>query len=202
MPEFPTPLALDLFCGLGGWSDGLVKVGFKVVGIEIETKIAAKYNHDCIIADCRKLPIRNIVFDLIVGSPPCRDFTRLPDHAIRKNGKLWKWKVPKNPEKGLELVNSFLRIVDDMKPIYWLMENVSGLIKYLKIKPRCKTYIGKSMQRCFWGSFPGFLVPKSLAKKKIWHIEGPLRSWERARIPEPVAKALGESVKNSMTVTI
>lgn len=27
--------ALDLFCGLGGWSDGLALEGFEMLGIEI-----------------------------------------------------------------------------------------------------------------------------------------------------------------------
>ena len=30
--------ALDLFCGLGGWSDGLSLEGFEVSGVEINKK--------------------------------------------------------------------------------------------------------------------------------------------------------------------
>jgi hypothetical protein len=31
-----TPLAIDLFCGLGGWTDGLLAEGYDVIGFDIE----------------------------------------------------------------------------------------------------------------------------------------------------------------------
>jgi site-specific DNA-cytosine methylase len=30
------PLAIDLFCGLGGWTEGLLAEGYFVVGFDIE----------------------------------------------------------------------------------------------------------------------------------------------------------------------
>jgi hypothetical protein len=30
------PLAIDLFCGLGGWTDGLLAEGWDVIGFDIE----------------------------------------------------------------------------------------------------------------------------------------------------------------------
>lgn len=32
----PRPLCIDLFCGLGGWADGLLAEGWDVVGFDIE----------------------------------------------------------------------------------------------------------------------------------------------------------------------
>lgn len=29
------PLAIDLFCGLGGWTEGLLSEGYNVVGFDI-----------------------------------------------------------------------------------------------------------------------------------------------------------------------
>ena len=30
------PLAIDLFCGLGGWTEGLLAEGYYVVGFDVE----------------------------------------------------------------------------------------------------------------------------------------------------------------------
>ena len=30
------PLAVDLFCGLGGWTEGLLLEGYRVVGFDLE----------------------------------------------------------------------------------------------------------------------------------------------------------------------
>lgn len=181
--------ALDLYCGLGGWSDGLAIEGFEVLGVEIEPHIADLYKHPVIVGDVRDLVGRDFKgYDLIVGSPPCRDFTRLPDKGHTP------WKHPKDPENGLSMVNAFLQIVEEAEPKFWLMENVPGLSNHLDLKPRCKARLSKGMYRLFWGNFPAFLVPKSLSKRNIWDIQGPLRKWERARIPLCVSRALGKTI--------
>lgn len=30
------PLAIDLYCGLGGWAEGLLSEGYRVIGFDIE----------------------------------------------------------------------------------------------------------------------------------------------------------------------
>lgn len=30
------PLAIDLYCGLGGWAEGFLSEGFEVIGFDIE----------------------------------------------------------------------------------------------------------------------------------------------------------------------
>ncbi len=197
--------ALDLFCGLGGWSDGLALEGFEVLGVEINEEIADLYKHPVICEDVRDLDPKDFMgYDLIVGSPPCRDFSSL--------ARMWghRWKRPPDPEgEGMSLVNAFLNIVEMAKPRYWLMENVPNLVKYLDLKPRCKTFLGVAMLRCLWGNFPSFLIPVDMNKKKFFHNGGDryirrlnvketrLSSWERAKIPLPVARALGNAVKSS-----
>lgn len=186
--------ALDWCCGLGGWSDGLAKEGFEVLGIEIEPDIARLYKHDVIVADVRILDGHYFKgFDLIVGSPPCRDFTILGDA---------RWKEKKNPERGLILVHAFLQFVKDAEPRYWLMENVIGLEKYLALKPTVrKAMLTRYMKRNFWGRFPRFLVPMEMTRGKMREGSGwpKLAKWERARIPLPTARALAKAVKASLS---
>jgi site-specific DNA-cytosine methylase len=33
------PLAIDLFSGLGGWTDGLLATGYRVAGFDIERHV-------------------------------------------------------------------------------------------------------------------------------------------------------------------
>lgn len=186
--------ALDLFCGLGGWSDGLAAEGFDVLGVEIEPKIAALYRHRVIVSDVCDLDPKDFKgYDLIVGSPPCRDFCCIAETA----GKT-RWRDPPNPDRGLRLIKAYLNFVEVAKPIYWIMENSTLLEKHLKMKPQQKTSLGKGMLRGFWGNYPHFLAPRDYRHDFHFGERKPLTSWERAKIPLPFSQALGAAVKQSL----
>ena len=184
---------LDLFCGLGGWSDGFASEGFEVLGVEIEKKIARLYKHNVIVADVRTLNGENFKgFDVIVGSPPCRDFSITTFFGKKR------WKVKPDPEKALLNVESFLRIVKEANPKFWVLENVPRLQKYLTRKPKATVLMATpKMKRGLWGDFPSFLVPyeRGIPKDRV---KGQNRKWERARIPFPVASALARACKQSL----
>ena len=78
------------------------------------------------------------------------------------------------------------------------MENVKRLTEHLSLKPVCRARLGKGMYRYFWGDFPAFLIPRDM-RKEVWRIDGKLRKWKRAKIPVPVARALGKAVKEALT---
>jgi len=202
--------ALDLFCGLGGWGDGLALEGFDVTGVEIEPKIAALYKHPVIVADVATLNPEDFKgYDLIVGSPPCRDVCKI----AQSQGK--RWKDPPNLARCLNLVCAFLNFVEVAKPGYWCMENSPYLAPHLEFKPRLIGYFAPTMRRALWGTFPAFLLPMDLKRghisggtnrstgtsrhpTNIWKYPGWARSWENARIPEPVARALGVAVRDAL----
>jgi len=194
---------VDLFSGLGGWSDGFASEGFQVLGVEIEPKIARLYKHPCIVADVRRLDGKRFKdFDVIVGSPPCRDFCIF----AKRFGKTWK-KNPPNPTKGLELVNSFLGFVEEAKPKFWVMENVPGLIEYLNVKPEVTKYLGppekQQMRRCFWGKFPYFFIPSDYSMKVMRYRpevgrKAETKGYNRAKIPYPVAQAFARACKEAL----
>jgi len=72
------PLAIDLFCGLGGWSDGLIAEGYEVVGYDIEAHEYGdmRYPGKLVIQDV--LTLHGSQFKdaaLIVASPPCQEYS-------------------------------------------------------------------------------------------------------------------------------
>lgn len=79
VPSAPkSPIAIDLFCGLGGWTEGLLAEGYDVTGYDIEAHEygGEKYPAHLVLQDV--LTIHGSQFahaDLIVASPPCQEFS-------------------------------------------------------------------------------------------------------------------------------
>jgi len=76
--ELKPPLAIDLFCGLGGWTDGLLAEGYRVIGYDIEAHEYGdqKYPAELVLQDV--LTIHGSQFKdaaLIVASPPCQEYS-------------------------------------------------------------------------------------------------------------------------------
>src|SRR5579885_872132 len=74
------PLAIDLFCGLGGWTEALLAEGWRVVGFDIERHDYGNgaYPGQLVLQDV--LTLHGAQFkhaDLIVASPPCQFFSRM-----------------------------------------------------------------------------------------------------------------------------
>tara|TARA_Y100000004_G_scaffold40807_2_gene44229 strand:- start:629 stop:1738 length:1110 start_codon:yes stop_codon:yes gene_type:complete len=116
--------AVDLFCGVGGFSTGFVQAGIDVVIAVDYNEIALKaheVNHpntehllldlyDTYQVDFLIDKIKKSNIDIIIGSPPCQQFSSA--------------NMKKDVGKGLELVEVMLRIIEEVKPKYWLGENV------------------------------------------------------------------------------
>ena len=75
------PLAIDLFCGLGGWTDGLLAEGYRVRGYDIEAHEydGEKYPAELVLQDVMALNGADLAADpdltLIVASPPCQEYS-------------------------------------------------------------------------------------------------------------------------------
>ena len=124
------PLAIDLFCGAGGLTRGLWEGGFSVVCCvdvdrwAIQTQAA---NHPQALlrrTDICQLTGEDLLgaagvrageLDLLAGGPPCKGFSQ----SNRRTRSL------DNPKNLLYL--HFLRLVAEIRPKWFLMENVWGL---------------------------------------------------------------------------
>src|SRR5438128_2258477 len=72
------PLAIDLFCGLGGWTDGLLAEGWDVIGFDITQHVYGEHRYPgkLVIQDVTTLhgsQFRHAA--AIVASPPCKEYS-------------------------------------------------------------------------------------------------------------------------------
>lgn len=125
-------LAIDLFCGAGGLTQGLRQAGFRVVGaVDCDSHAIESYklNHKRTTVwegDITSLEPTDVMkeldllpgdLDLLAGCPPCQGFS-----AMRtRNGKL----AIDDPDN--DLVLQFLRFAKALRPRALMMENVPAL---------------------------------------------------------------------------
>mgnify|MGYP001612040804 CR=1 FL=1 len=72
------PLAIDLYCGLGGWTEGLLAEGYCVVGFDIERHIYGEHRYPAQLVLQDVLTIHGAQFKnatLLVASPPCQAYS-------------------------------------------------------------------------------------------------------------------------------
>lgn len=117
---------IDLFAGVGGFSYGFLNKGFEVVlANEIDKYIANAYiqNHPgalMINEDITRLDITTVFgkyegkIDVIIGGPPCQGFSQ-------KGSRLGI-----NDERNF-LFKYYYKVVEYLKPKYFLIENVPNL---------------------------------------------------------------------------
>ncbi|AJF62205.1 MAG: Cytosine-specific methyltransferase [archaeon GW2011_AR20] len=126
------PVAIDFFAGAGGLSEGFKQAGFRIaVANEINKDAAATYslNHPdtkVLIGDIHNIKSRDIIKivgrkpDIIIGGPPCQGFSL----AGKRN---------KNDSRNF-LFKEFIKKIKEIKPKFFLMENVTGIISFNKGK--------------------------------------------------------------------
>ncbi len=119
---------LDLFCGAGGLSTGFEMANFEIVaGIDVEEVFLKtfKRSHSEALAikedlnknEVKKLLLNNGIepheIDVVIGGPPCQGFSTVGNRMIDD---------PRN-----NLVKEFTRVISEIEPPMFLMENVPGL---------------------------------------------------------------------------
>lgn len=157
------PLAIDLFCGLGGWTEGLLAEGYRVVGFDIERHAYgdAKYPAQLVLQDV--LTLHGSQFKdaaLIVASPPCQ--------AYSYRAMPWK-KAKALPPPDNSLFDACFRIQREAceaagHHIPLVVENVCGAQKWVG---RAKWHYGSFY---LWGDVPA-LMPIASRQAKVGGID-------------------------------
>jgi hypothetical protein len=72
------PLAIDLFSGLGGWTEGLLAENYRVIGFDIEAHQYGEHRYPAQLVIQDVLTLHGSQFRdaaLIVASPPCQGYS-------------------------------------------------------------------------------------------------------------------------------
>jgi len=157
------PLAVDLCCGLGGWSEGFLAEGWDCIGFDIErhTYGDAKYPAQMVLQDILTLvgyQFRGKV-SCIVASPPCQFFSYCAMPWTR--AKKLAADVRSDPirlEKELALFNACVRIGKEAG-CPTVIENVKGAQPWVG---RAAWHYGSFY---LWGDVPA-LMPSTLSVLK------------------------------------
>ena len=118
-----TLTAIDLFAGAGGLSHGLHGAGVEsLFAVEIDPDAAATYRGSFPHTEVHQGDIRQVDFarwrgvDIVAGGPPCQPF------SIGGLRRAW--------DDERDMLPEFVRVVMQVKPKVFLLENVPGLISF------------------------------------------------------------------------
>lgn len=184
---------LDIFSGLDGFSQPFKDRGHEVITIDINPRFKPS-----ILADARKIRYPSLSlngkFDVVLASPPCEMFSR---------ARAWHGYPEDKTSEALGLIACTFRLIAEIKPRFWVVENPRGRLRVFIGSPKETIYLcsyGLRWQKPtdLWGVYPGRLrlrcahhesSPRSKLKMKTMRDPA-----ERAKLPY----ALGEELCKRM----
>jgi len=138
------PLVIDLFCGLGGWSQAFLDTGFRAIGFDIEAHDYGKggYPGELVLRDVRSITGAELVRTygvpaVIVCSPPCQEFSYMAMPWTKAKEKMRKIEADPAEQKRLcDLFNQCFRIQREVSAaaghyVPMVVENVRGAQRWV-----------------------------------------------------------------------
>jgi hypothetical protein len=165
------PLAIDLFCGLGGWTDGLLEEGYDVIGFDITQHVYGeqRYPAQLVVQDVTTLHGSQFrTADLIVASPPCQEYSYMAMPWSLAKAKAAAIRADKSGaalEQLNRLFNACFRIQREAceaagRHIPLIVENVRGAQEWVG---RARWNYGSFY---LWGDVPA-LMPVTFKASKV-----------------------------------
>jgi len=201
--------ALDLFAGLGGFSQAFEDDGrWRIVQVDINDEFDPDIRAD--VLDLRPGDLPDA--DLVLASPPCKCFSRAAgwcDHFDTDDG------TPQTAEarESVALVYHTLGLIQSLSPKYWFLENPMGskIKQYLGEPTGRVTYCqyGTTYQKptYLWGEHPP-MTYQWCSSGDHCHEHGSLEDErderplprdpaERAQVPEGLSEAVRDAVTDA-----
>ena len=156
-------VVLDLFAGLGGWSEPARELGLDVVRVDNDPRFDVELR-----ADVLRLSSAELLYALggrrpflVLASPPCEAF------SVLTIGRNWT-PPPENAPRtdaarlAIELVAATRRLIAELEPAFYVIENPVAKLRVLPVladvERRTVTYcrLGESFKKPtdLWGGFP------------------------------------------------
>lgn len=144
---------LDLFSGLGGWSNPFKEAGHEVRTLDYDPKFGATYPIDIrAFAADPDAYLNGWRPDIILASPDCRGF------SVASIGKMWHEGTtrPKHATSamGLQLLAATFQVIEKLTPAAYVIENPRGMMtnvlrEWYGLEPAAITYCayGKTYQK-------------------------------------------------------
>jgi DNA (cytosine-5)-methyltransferase 1 len=146
----PAPTVIDLFCGAGGLSEGFKQAGFEILlGVDNDHWSVETYRRrhgKALEARIEDLTSRVIAKEtngrhvtVLAGGPPCQAFSTVAVAKLRSLGQSTTRRHPLN-----RLYREFLRLVKELAPPFFVMENVGRMFSIANgaIRTQIETELG------------------------------------------------------------
>jgi len=177
---------LDLFSGFGGQSEAFLRAGWEVMRVDNNPLLSGVEN--MVEIDVKHIPPAPVDpgrIEYVHASPPCLDFSTAysSPRSLAERGEEEEYRP------DLSLLFEAMRIIDEVQPRYWSIENVRGSIRYFK------PYLGEPTliigAFVYWGNFPQFSTENIVVKRKQDKDKrhSPLRANHRAHIDLSISQA-------------
>jgi DNA (cytosine-5)-methyltransferase 1 len=164
------PAVLDLFSGIGGFSLGLERAGFRTAAFcEIDAaarRVLTKHwpsvpiFNDVSTLTKGRLDERGIAIDVVCGGFPCQDISTSGNGAGLGGARSGLW-------------FEYLRIIGEFRPKVAIIENVAALRgRGLETVLRGLASVGYDAE---WHCIPAFAVGAPHRRDRIWIIAHPMR---------------------------
>lgn len=188
------PLGIDLYCGLGGWTEGFLAEGFEMIGFDIERHIYGEHHYPAqlVLQDVRTLHGSQFKdAAIIVASSPCQKYSYMAMPWTRAKEQAKWYRDPLFPERLIELNELFeqpRRIQREAseaagRHIPLVQENVRGAIPWVG---RSQWHYGSYH---LWGDVPA-LMPVPVKAVKVGGF-----SWSDFGKPGYVGQAFNHSAE-------
>jgi hypothetical protein len=171
-PPLSKRIILDLCAGTGAWSEPYKRAGYQVIRVTLPKRDVRTF----------VAPTVRRVWG-VLAAPPCNEFT------LARNGGGRARDYP----KGMECVNACLRIIQQVRPRWWALENPVGKLSIWLGTPRdvfepCDFGDPWTKRTALWGDF---VIPRRGAHVRPARGATSIHSSskERARTPPGFARA-------------